>query len=124
MSKSKRKKKSKSNMQRRKFLGARIEFDGNEDNYQIAEFANGGDLNSLDVKNLIRFEFKFDIFCSLIYKNEFGFLRTKEIKFKTAQPVRFNSLKTFVDEMATITGLEMPEGYHFHKNTWRAYIVG
>ena len=124
-SKPKRKIKSASSSRRRRFIGARIEFDGIEENYQIAEFSNGRDLNAYDVDDLIKFEFKWNIYeCKLIYKNCLGFTRTKDIHFKTPEPIRFNDLKPFVDEQATITGLEMPEGYGFDRNTWKARIIG
>lgn len=114
---------SKHNHLRRKFIGARIEFDGYEEHGQCAQFANGRLFNEVDINRILRFDFAWNIKCSMIYKNDLGFLRIVDEQFKTSR-IRFNDLSPYVDELATKAGLGMPEGYKFHLNTWQAKVIG
>lgn len=118
-----RKKKSKSSALRRKFLNARMNFDGNEDNYQIAQFRNGQNFSELDIRTVIQLEFSWDIDLTLVYRNELGFSRFFNRQFKTTR-VKFNGLAGLTSEYMTLAGLEMPEGYVFHENRWAARIIG
>lgn len=126
MSKNKkpRKKPSKASHLRRMFIGARMEFDGNEDNGQVCELANGKQLTVSMVDQLIRNEFCWDISITFEFKNEFGFVRGETKEFKIKEPCRFNALTSFADELGVKVGLEMPDGYVFHRNTWKARVIG
>lgn len=119
-----RKKKSKANHNRRRFLHARMCFDGIEENGQIAEFRDGTQFNDQDINDVIRFEFKWSIITRYIFKNELGFERTVEDHFTVKTPCRFNSLKDLAYEQGTRAGLSMPEGYEFDRNTWEARVIG
>lgn len=120
----KRKIKSVSSSRRRRFIGARIEFDGHEENGQIAQFRDGRQFQVRDIDDVIKYEFRWDIVSRYIFKNELGFERTAEERFKTEAPVRFNSLKDLAYEQGTRAGLGMPEGYVFDRNEWEAKIIG
>lgn len=119
-----RKKKNKSSHLRRQFIGARMEFDGNEENGQICELASGRQLNELQIDLLIKFEFRWMIAIKFIYKNDLGFVRTVHEEFKVPTPCRFNSLKGYADELGIKAGLDQPDGYTFDSNTWKARIIG
>lgn len=119
----KRKKTNKNNHLRRLFIGARMEFDGNEDNGQIAEFANGEQFGVRDVDFIIKNLFFWRICVKFEFVNEFNHRRTYEETFKTSK-IRFNELKDYADELCTKAGLGMPEGYRFDRNTWKAKVLG
>lgn len=117
-----KRKKNRNNHIRRMFLGAHLEFDGNEENGQVAEFANGTMFGQCDIDQLIKGTFKWDVTASFEFKSG-NFTRTHEEHFK-AGPCRFNDLSGYADELSTKAGIGMPEGYEFSKNTWKARIIG
>lgn len=119
-----RKKKSKSNHQRRRYIGVMMAFDGIEENGQTCIFTNGHQLTERDIDQLIKFEFRWLIEIRFIYKNELGFVRTAIEEFRINTPCRFNSLKEYANELGTKAGLSMPDGYKFDLNTWKARVIG
>lgn len=108
---------------RRSFIGARIEFDGNEDHGQIAEFANGRLFNERDIHFIVKNAFIWIIDVTFEFRNELGFSRFDTQNFKTS-PCRFNELSDYANELGVKAGLGMPDGYRFYKNTWKAKVIG
>jgi hypothetical protein len=123
MKQRKTKKTCKNNHIRRKFLGARLEFDGNENNEQRCCFRNGRLFTNADLDLAIALPFCWRIELKLKFKDGTGFVRIPEVQFDVSSAVRFNELKQVVDDYTTIAGLEMPGDYEFHSNTWKAQII-
>ena len=119
-----RKKQSKAAHYRRQMIGARICFDGDEEAGQVAEFRDGTQFNEKAIDFLIRHEWKWNIEITFVFKNDIGFKRETTRMFVISDPCRFNSLKDYADELATMAGLDQPEGYKFHLNTWKARVTG
>lgn len=113
---------AKSSHLRRSFIGARIEFNGNIEDEQNAVFANGRMFRERDLHFVIRNVFTWSVDLEFEFKNDIGFVRTPKQTFKTS-PCRFNELTDYVYELTTKEGLNMPSGYKFVKNRWRARIV-
>ena len=111
-----------SNHMRRKLLGAVINYNGNPDDGQLAVFANGDPFNERDLHFACKGTFTWKVTVKFFYRNREGFTRSSERTFASS-PLRFNELGDYAHELAVMAGLDMPEGYKFHKETWRAKII-
>lgn len=111
---------------RLKYIGARIFFNGNEDDFQTFVDRYGRPLHRVDLISLTHMEMKWTLVVHRVHAvNGHGHERIVEREDVVIDtPCKFNDLNEIALSWRTEAMLGMPDGYKFKCTTWCAKVVG
>ena len=102
--------------------GAKICFNGNEEDYQRAHTAQGLPLSQTILNYILLYPFRWHIAVEFTFKfNEL--VKSVSVDFKTGQALMLNELSETVLAEQTKAALELGDSWKFSKKTWVARIL-